>query len=102
MMFYYNQCQLEKMKINKGEFVVKNFTTSLPERFILQVMKPFEDEIQKNNLNFEIIWETEKRSNLITGDWRLYQLVIFNIMQNAVKYNRKNGLIKVQLNLINI
>ena len=99
IMFYYNHCQLEKLKINNGGFEVKPFSTSLPEKFVLQVIKPFEIEIQKLSLKFDIEWITKENYNCFDGDWRLYQLVIFNILQNAVKFNTKDGYIRVQLSL---
>ena len=30
-------------------------------------------------------------------DWVKYQLILFNIIQNAVKYNNKNGVILIEL-----
>ena len=36
----------------------------------------------------------------IKTDWRLYQLIIFNIIQNAVKYNKREGCIKVETRLV--
>ena len=33
-------------------------------------------------------------------DWRLYQLAIFNLIQNAVKYNEDSGRIEIQLELV--
>lgn len=33
-------------------------------------------------------------------DWRLYQLAMFNLIQNAVKYNHDGGTIEIQLKLV--
>ena len=33
------------------------------------------------------------------ADWRLYQLIIFNIVQNAVKYNKREGNIDITTEL---
>jgi signal transduction histidine kinase len=35
-------------------------------------------------------------------DWKIYQLIIFNIVQNAIKYNTKEGLITVSIQLENL
>jgi K+-sensing histidine kinase KdpD len=35
----------------------------------------------------------------IKADWRLYQLIMFNIIQNAVKYNKREGTINVTTEL---
>jgi signal transduction histidine kinase len=33
----------------------------------------------------------------IYADWRLYQLALFNILQNAVKFNNYEGKIEIQI-----
>ena len=33
-------------------------------------------------------------------DWRLYQLAMFNLIQNAVKFNEDRGFIEIQLKLV--
>ena len=33
-------------------------------------------------------------------DWRLYQLSMFNLIQNAVKFNEDKGFIEIQLKLV--
>lgn len=36
---------------------------------------------------------------MIFNDWRLYRLILFNIIQNAVKYNNRNGQILVTMTI---
>ena len=35
----------------------------------------------------------------IENDWRLYQFIIFNVIQNAIKYNKDKGQISINLDL---
>jgi K+-sensing histidine kinase KdpD len=35
----------------------------------------------------------------VRTDWRLYQLIIFNLIQNAVKYNKECGHLTIKINL---
>ena len=35
----------------------------------------------------------------INTDWEMYQLILFNIVQNAVKYNKFQGDIIIKINL---
>lgn len=39
----------------------------------------------------------QKQEFQVKQDWAMYQLILFNIMQNAIKYNRNHGKIVVQL-----
>lgn len=33
------------------------------------------------------------------GDWRMFEFVFFNILQNAIKYNNNNGRVVVSLEI---
>lgn len=37
----------------------------------------------------------QKQEFQVKQDWAMYQLILFNIMQNAIKYNRNHGKIVV-------
>lgn len=34
------------------------------------------------------------------GDWRMFEYVFFNIMQNAIKYNNTRGRVVVVLDIV--
>jgi len=86
------------MKINKGELVIKEMCSQRPEDFIEQVLQPFEYQIKKKKMNVSVQRKNIERPS-IKADWRLYQLIIFNIVQNAVKYNKREGDISITTEL---
>ena len=86
------------MKVKKGELIIKKLSSANPEEFIDQVLKPFEYQIQKKKMK-TIIQRKDRNRPSIKADWRLYQLIIFNIIQNAVKYNKKGGTINITTEL---
>ena len=47
--------------------------------------------IKKKNLKFEIKNNLNIDDFEFLCDWSLYKLIIFNLFQNSVKYNIKNG-----------
>ena len=38
-----------------------------------------------------------KKGQYVQTDWNIYTLILFNIIQNAVKYNNQNGKIEVSI-----
>ena len=67
------------MKISKGELVVKEMCSLKPEGFIEQVLQPFEYHIKKKKMDVNILKLDQDRPSM-KADWRLYQLIIFNII----------------------
>jgi hypothetical protein len=55
--------------------------------------------IKKKNLKFEIINSLNIDGYEVLCDWGLYKLIIFNLFQNSVKYNLKDGHITIELSL---
>jgi K+-sensing histidine kinase KdpD len=78
------------MKIKKNEFVSTRQVIKNPEDIILKILKPFSLSINKKGINTRII-----RKNTIKGEIRIDQknlkLALFNLGQNAVKYNCQKG-----------
>ena len=86
------------MKINKGELVKDEMCSFRPEEFIEQVLQPFEYEIKKKKMKIDMSSKDLSRPSM-KADWRLYQLIIFNIVQNAIKYNKREGTIRITTEL---
>ena len=90
IMHFYNDNQVQRLKINRGAFTPIATFHQQPEKFIREVVAPFEPEIQQKNLN--VFFAQKNAFNFeLKLDWRMYQLIIFNIIQNAIKYNIFQG-----------
>jgi hypothetical protein len=58
--------------------------------------------MKRKNLKLEIIDNTNFINKEILCDWKLFQYIFFNIYQNAVKFNIKDGKIIIQINISDI
>ena len=47
--------------------------------------------MKQKKITFDIEVDELVKNYLILNDWRLYQLILFNVIQNAVKYNNRDG-----------
>ena len=86
IMWYYNQNQIQRMKIRKNEFLIRTFEITDPENIIEKVVYPFFPMILQKNVEVHFSRASEFKLAIST-DWDKYELILFNIVQNAVKYN---------------
>ena len=78
-MWYYNQNQIQRMKIKKNEFIKKfTFQKNLEEQ-IERVVNPFEPQITSRNLKVFIVKKRDFNF-IIKNDWTMYQLTLFNMI----------------------
>ena len=70
-----------------------------PEDLIKKVVQPFNLQINRQQIQV-FIGRNKKFDFELKMDWNKYQLILFNIIQNAVKYNNKNGVILIELNCL--
>ena len=56
---------------------------------IWNVLWPFEHQIYRRKINVWLI-KNFPLDVQIFSDWKLYEIILFNIIQNAVKYNQQN------------
>ena len=54
------------------------------------MLEPFHYTMQVNHLNVYLIRKTNMDFELIT-DWKSYEMILFNILQNAIKFNQLEG-----------
>ena len=69
---------------------------------ITKILKQFRDQIEKSDISICIannIWRPGFQDFKLATDWNIYNLIIFNVIQNAIKYNNKNGTIFFGLDL---
>lgn len=96
MMNFYNQNQIQILKIKKNEFELKQSWEMFPEVHIEKVIYPFVHQILSQEIKVYLARETDFRGE-IQLDWQKYEFILFNIMQNAIKYNIFLGKIVVML-----
>ena len=85
------------MKIFKNEFKVRLTCNKTAEYSINKVLLPFMSTIQTREISVYLAWKTIHSKKVIEADWHKYQLILFNIIQNAVKYNNQKGVILIVL-----
>jgi len=61
------------------------------------VVEPFQEKILQEQISVYILHRTEMSKLMVWQDWDRYQLIMFNLIQNAVKYNQLKGDIVVIL-----
>lgn len=96
---FHNQNQIERMKRWNNEFELKESSTNSPEDIIEQIIQPFEMQMDLKKLRYVIDKDPQLNDLNLYADWRLYQLALFNILQNAVKFNNTNGKILIEIKL---
>ena len=99
IMQFYNLNQIQRMKIIKGEFEMHKSYTDKPEDFIKQVIEPFSHTLKNRSINVQIFRKNNSVMKLLKlmADWKNFQLVMFNIIQNAIKYNNWKGDLTIML-----
>jgi signal transduction histidine kinase len=69
-----------------------------PAEIVLNVLLPF--KMQTNQMKINVYLATNiKNATKITQDWSVYELILFNILQNAIKFNQKSGDVVVVLRI---
>ena len=81
---------IQRMKIQRKLFKQTVRFSIHIENYLYEVIKPFAAQILSQEINLYFVRLNEFRS-LLGQDWNLYQLVVFNIIQNAIKYNQFQG-----------
>lgn len=88
LMWYYNTNLISRMKIKKKQLMTNATLSSNFEETIRNVLWPFEHFIFKMKIKIYIGLKIDKNLS-VHLDWNLYELILFNIIQNSVKYNQQ-------------
>lgn len=56
--------------------------------------------MKRKSINLEIIDNTNLINKEVLSDWKLFQYAFFNLYQNAVKFNIRDGKIEIKLYII--
>jgi signal transduction histidine kinase len=74
-----------KMKKNQVKVELKPNTNIICT--LWTVIWPFEHYVFKRRINIFLVMNLQKNKDMV-ADWNLYELVFYNILQNALKYNK--------------
>jgi hypothetical protein len=55
--------------------------------------------MKRKNIKLEIIDNTNLINKEVLTDWKLFQYAFFNLYQNAVKFNIRDGKIEIYINI---
>ena len=75
------------MKIKKNQLSIDPNPIKKIEPTLWSVIWPFEHYIVRRRINFYLITQLFDSHEMI-ADWQLYQGILFNLIQNALKYNK--------------
>lgn len=88
------------MKLKKNEFVVESSECLSPLEHIERVIYPFVPKIMSMKIRVMISDQIGISDVRFQADWTKFELVLFNLVQNAVKYNNTLGILLIVLKLL--
>ena len=89
--------QLSHTKLNTKMLYCKfSASTQPPSQLILDFLRPFYHSLEPKHLRVEVVEATAIPEWACT-DWDLYRETLFHLLQNAIKFNKDNGLIQIVL-----
>jgi len=95
---YNIQSQLSQMQIESDSYEINYVDCSRPElqELIKDVIKPFHMVITERNLTFQVNEQTTVPVSFYI-EKKLYSEILYNLFQNAVKFNKPNGSIFISV-----
>jgi signal transduction histidine kinase len=87
LIWYYNTNNIKRMKVKKNQLDIEPTPIHQIDDIIFNVLWPFEHFIFKRRHNVHLIKGITQKMKMF-ADWRLYELVLFNLVQNSIKYNK--------------
>jgi len=87
------------MKVQKNNLRLRLVNCSDILSRIQEVLYPFELQLFSNHINVYFLQNNNSVGMKVITDWKVYELILFNILQNAVKYNKIEGDIIIAINI---
>jgi len=79
------------MHISKNELKIVKTSCLNINIEIQKIIKAFLQQITADHINVYLIKKKNILSTEIISDWKIYKLILYNIIQNSVNYNRIKG-----------
>ena len=86
------------MKIRKKEFKTKETLADDILAHVQKVLYPFEESISKRSIRV-LSHQSYDKGLKACSDWVMFEFILFNLIQNAVKYNVVRGYIVLLLDI---
>ena len=93
----FNDNLITKMNIQKNQVTFNRKWILRPEKLLKEIIELFDIQIMEHKLSVYIVRLNDFKGSWIEADWKYYKLVLFNIVQNAVKYNHYKGDLVIML-----
>ena len=90
ILFYFNQNQIQRMKIKQNQFHQYVSQTFHVHEHIQEVLFPFETQIASSEVEVFCANFCPPEFAFV-ADWKIFECIMFNVVQNAVKYNQPRG-----------
>ncbi|MFO7891841.1 MAG: response regulator [bacterium] len=85
---------LDLSKIESGEMAIERKNVDL-RKILLDIINLFEPSAEKQKINLKL--EDSKDNYNVLGNIQTLEMLFSNLIHNAIKYNRKDGSVKVVL-----
>lgn len=99
ILYMHTKNQIMKMQIDHNLLTSVMSSERDPSKRIRKMIQMFQTVISEKNLKIKLNKGQAISKDKLRADWRIYQMVLFNVFQNAVKYNCQNGKIDIELSL---
>mmetsp|Transcript_10539 Transcript_10539/g.16126 ORF Transcript_10539/g.16126 Transcript_10539/m.16126 type:complete len:215 (-) Transcript_10539:53-697(-) len=95
--YYHNLNQITRLKIKRNKLQQTPVPIGQPETFVKEILGVFESNIKEFQLGV-FVGRCNDFSHLkVKTDWTIYKQILFNLVQNAVKFNCRKGNLMVLL-----
>lgn len=91
----YNLCVISRMKLRKNELENSIRPSTNPMEHVINQFYPFSTVIGSKEIKTYVSPLELKKGHAYLANWEVYCLVIFNLLQNSVKYNNPKGCIVI-------
>mmetsp|Transcript_7147 Transcript_7147/g.11293 ORF Transcript_7147/g.11293 Transcript_7147/m.11293 type:complete len:80 (+) Transcript_7147:1773-2012(+) len=76
----YNKSQLFRMSIRNGQFRPEPHFSDCPEKFIKQVVEPFERQIRRDKIAVYVARRNEFQNLKLWLSWEHYKCILFSMI----------------------
>jgi signal transduction histidine kinase len=76
-----------RIKYIKGQIEIAKQPMLSPQEIVMKVIWPLENLVMRKSISIHLLSKIHEGFDII-GDQSIYELVLFNLVQNATKFNK--------------